>query len=209
MPAQTDVTPDSLVPPPAPPSQPVPPTAAAPQPLGPQPLRPQPPGPPPLGRPPPGAPPPALAPAPAADLIAARRELRRQLAGLERTWAGLLAEAPSGTAAGPACGAVASRQPRLGAGRLLGLAELEVSRDQLLAAIDRARASARAEQDRQAAARRQLEAMIADPARHRFACVNNQELGVSGCGVYQVRPRLGLIGMLAGWWEVKLSSGCP
>jgi hypothetical protein len=24
-----------------------------------------------------------------------------------------------------------------------------------------------------------------------------------------VRPRLGLIGMLAGWWHVKLSSGCP
>lgn len=28
-------------------------------------------------------------------------------------------------------------------------------------------------------------------------------------GVWQVRPRLGLIGMLAGWWHVKLSSGCP
>jgi hypothetical protein len=24
-----------------------------------------------------------------------------------------------------------------------------------------------------------------------------------------VRPRLGLIGMLCGWWQVKLSSGCP
>jgi hypothetical protein len=24
-----------------------------------------------------------------------------------------------------------------------------------------------------------------------------------------VRPRLGLIGMLMGWWQVKLSSGCP
>jgi len=35
------------------------------------------------------------------------------------------------------------------------------------------------------------------------------ELGEGGCGVYQVRPRLGLIGMLAGWWHVKLSSGCP
>jgi hypothetical protein len=32
---------------------------------------------------------------------------------------------------------------------------------------------------------------------------------VGGCGVWQVRPRLGLIGMLMGWWQVKLSSGCP
>ena len=27
--------------------------------------------------------------------------------------------------------------------------------------------------------------------------------------MWQVRPRLGLIGMLMGWWQVKLSSGCP
>jgi hypothetical protein len=24
-----------------------------------------------------------------------------------------------------------------------------------------------------------------------------------------VRPRLGLIGMLMGWWRVVISSGCP
>jgi hypothetical protein len=35
------------------------------------------------------------------------------------------------------------------------------------------------------------------------------DLGQGGCGVWQVRPRLGLIGMLAGWWQLKLSSGCP
>jgi len=34
-------------------------------------------------------------------------------------------------------------------------------------------------------------------------------VGEPGCGVWQVRPRLGLIGMLMGWWQVKLSSGCP
>ena len=32
---------------------------------------------------------------------------------------------------------------------------------------------------------------------------------MGGCGAYQVRPRLGIIGMLMGWWHVKLSSGCP
>ncbi len=39
--------------------------------------------------------------------------------------------------------------------------------------------------------------------------VSNREIGEPGCGVWHVRPRLGLIGMLMGWWEVKLSSGCP
>ena len=43
-------------------------------------------------------------------------------------------------------------------------------------------------------------------ASQRISC---QDLGEPGCGVWQVRPRLGLIGMLMGWWQVKLSSGCP
>ena len=51
--------------------------------------------------------------------------------------------------------------------------------------------------------------MLLDPAKHRFARVSCRDLGEPGCGVYMVRPRLGLIGMLAGWWQVKLSSGCP
>jgi hypothetical protein len=51
--------------------------------------------------------------------------------------------------------------------------------------------------------------MLADPAAHRWARVPLAALGEPGCGAYVVRPRLGLIGMLAGWWEVKLSSGCP
>ena len=51
--------------------------------------------------------------------------------------------------------------------------------------------------------------MLAEPGRHRFVRLPNRELGEPGCGVWQVRPRLGLIGMLMGWWQVKLSSGCP
>jgi hypothetical protein len=51
--------------------------------------------------------------------------------------------------------------------------------------------------------------MILEPAKHRFARVMRHELGEPGCGAWQVRPRLGLIGMLMGWWQVKLSSGCP
>ena len=39
--------------------------------------------------------------------------------------------------------------------------------------------------------------------------VGAADVGEPGCGVWHVRPRLGLIGMLMGWWQVKLSSGCP
>jgi hypothetical protein len=51
--------------------------------------------------------------------------------------------------------------------------------------------------------------MLLDPARHRHVRIRRRELGESGCGVWHVRPRLGLVGMLMGWWQVKLSSGCP
>jgi hypothetical protein len=61
----------------------------------------------------------------------------------------------------------------------------------------------------QAANRLQLERMLLEPGKHPFASVSCRDLGEPGCGVWQVRPRLGLIGMLMGWWQVKLSSGCP
>jgi hypothetical protein len=47
------------------------------------------------------------------------------------------------------------------------------------------------------------------PERHRWEVVTSAELGLTGCHVWRVRPRLGLIGMLMGWWRVKISSGCP
>jgi hypothetical protein len=54
-----------------------------------------------------------------------------------------------------------------------------------------------------------LERMKLEPGRYRFVRLPVTDLGQGGCGVWEVRPRLGLIGMLAGWWQVKLSSGCP
>ena len=51
--------------------------------------------------------------------------------------------------------------------------------------------------------------MLLEPKKHKFARLHRSEVGMGGCGAYQVRPRLGLIGMLMGWWHVKLSSGCP
>jgi hypothetical protein len=51
--------------------------------------------------------------------------------------------------------------------------------------------------------------MRAHPEQHRGAVVTSADLGEPGCTVWAVRPRLGLIGMLMGWWRVKVSSGCP
>jgi hypothetical protein len=54
-----------------------------------------------------------------------------------------------------------------------------------------------------------LDRMQLEPGRHKFMRLPVANLGQGGCGAWEVRPRLGLIGMLAGWWHVKLSSGCP
>ena len=54
-----------------------------------------------------------------------------------------------------------------------------------------------------------LERMFADPPAHKWLRVSNAQLGEPGCKHFHVRPRLGPIGVLAGWWHVKVSSGCP
>ena len=93
--------------------------------------------------------------------------------------------------------------------RLLDLGELERVRDELAERLRAARVTIAERADLQAAYRVQLERMLLDPARHRFERIALSDLGEPGCGVWQVRPRMGLIGMLMGWWQVKLSSGCP
>lgn len=138
----------------------------------------------------------------AADEAAARRALREQVARLERTLSEALVSAFPHSA--PDVGV-----PGAGGPRLLGLGELEVLRDALAARLSRVRAVLAARGEREAAAREKLEEMLADPGAHRFVRVARTDLGVRGCGYYEVRPRLGLVGMLAGWWHVKLSSGCP
>ena len=134
----------------------------------------------------------------ASGLPAIRRTLRAQIARLDAQLSTLLAD-----------NALPAPSPPRAAPRLLGVAELERRRDALEARVGEARARAAARAERENDARRRLEAMLAAPERHRFERVPLAELGQSGCGAYAVRPRLGLVGMLAGWWEVKLSSGCP
>jgi hypothetical protein len=134
---------------------------------------------------------------------AARRSLRQQIARLERELADAFVTAyPMGGLA--LATAAPGRQPRL-----LDLGELERVRDELAERLRTARVTIAERAEIQAANRLLLERMILEPAKHRFAKVARHELGEPGCGAWQVRPRLGLIGMLMGWWQVKLSSGCP
>jgi hypothetical protein len=133
----------------------------------------------------------------------ARRQLRAQIARLEAALAAAVADAFRGEPV-----ALGTGRDHSGP-RLLSLGELERVRDELHARVEGARHALAERAEREAAARRLRERMLADPGGHRFARVSARECGEPGCGVWEVKPRLGLLGMLAGWWEVKLSSGCP
>ncbi len=136
------------------------------------------------------------------DEAAARRTLRGQVAKLERELAALA------VSASPRDAIVWSIRTLAGP-RLLSLGELERLRDELAERLHEVRELIAARAAREARMRELLERMLRDPARHRFLRITQADVGQPGCGAWQVRPRLGLIGMLAGWWHVKLSSGCP
>src|SRR6185503_16457086 len=93
--------------------------------------------------------------------------------------------------------------------RLLTLGELERVRDGLAGRLAHVRGEAEAQLQRQAESRALLERMFDDPSAHQWLRVSNAQLGEPGCKHFHVRPRLGPIGLLAGWWHVKVSSGCP
>jgi len=136
----------------------------------------------------------------------ARRTLREQIARLERELAELMAS-------GFACNTVAVDDTRVAARsrgpRLLEFGELEQLRDDLAVQLQTARTRVSRRGDAQQRARDRLEAMLLEPRKHKFARVAFEDLGERSCGDWLVRPRFGLLGMLMGWWHVKLSSGCP
>lgn len=136
------------------------------------------------------------------DETRARRTLRGQVARLEAQ----LADAVC--AAFPETLELAPLPGRTGAG-ILGLGELEELRDRLVEQLAEARrqlgALARSQDD----ARVRLERMLLDPGANRRVRISQRELGEPGCGVWRVAPRVGIIGRMMGWWQVKLSSGCP
>jgi hypothetical protein len=136
------------------------------------------------------------------DEQGARRTLRDQIARLEREHSALVAGSFPRLDPGPP-------SPALAGPRLLTLGELERVRDALAARVVALRGGAEAQRARQAIALGELEAMYADPPAHKWRKLTNADLGRPGCTTYHVRPRLGLLGMLMGWWQVKVSGGCP
>jgi hypothetical protein len=136
------------------------------------------------------------------DERAARRTLRAQIARLERdlasaviaTYPRLRVEPATRSHAGP---------------RLLGLGELERTRDDLASRLADVRDQAARQGERQEQARVLIEHMLLAPREHKWIRVSNADIGEPGCKHWHVVPRLGLVGMLAGWWHVKISSGCP
>jgi hypothetical protein len=146
---------------------------------------------------------PAIAPP---DERAARRTLRAQIARLERDLGDtVLAAFPHVRA--PA--RVDGPAPRRSGPRVLDLGELEEVRDDLAERLSDARVVVGQRAELESRSRDLLEEMLREPERHKGVRLPVADLGERGCGAYSVRPRLGLIGMLMGWWHVKLSSGCP
>jgi DNA-binding transcriptional regulator YhcF (GntR family) len=134
------------------------------------------------------------------DEGAARRELRRQIGRIEAELASYSRdlEPPS--------------TPRLlnpGEPRIASAGELAETRDELLSRLATARqaASRRARQERRA--REVRDAMVADPAGHRWTVVSATETGELGCTTWRVGPRMGPLGALMNWWRIKVSGGCP
>ncbi|SRR5581483_767762 len=144
----------------------------------------------------------ALPAAPRDSARAARADLRRQIARLEAQLAELFASAF------PRRG-IEWRVGAAGGPRVLGIAELERVRDALAARLAEARAELARRHAEEERKRALLEEMIAFPERHPFARITAAEIGQPSCATWEVRPRWGPVGVLANWWRVKLSSGCP
>lgn len=146
------------------------------------------------------------------DERAARRALRAQVAKLERELSEIVVDgfphiAPPTPTFAHANGARERRSA--GAACLLDLAQLERTRDELAGRLQAARRATAQRVELETRARELLERMKRDPRSYKFVRLPVRDLGEHGCGVWEVRPRMGLIGMLSGWWQVKLSSGCP
>jgi hypothetical protein len=133
----------------------------------------------------------------------ARVELRRQIGRLEAQLGSLLADAFPRLQIEAGVAAVSSEP------RALGLGELEAIRDSLAGRVGAARRRLQEQAELETGNRELLERMLAQPAEHKWLRVSRADVGEPGCGHWHSRPRLGPLGMLMGWWRVRVSSGCP
>ena len=133
---------------------------------------------------------------------AARRSLRRQVAKLEGELAELFGRVY------PRKGFEWQVQAQSGP-RLLGIAELEQLRDRLALRVEDARSRLRELNEIERGNARLIDRMIAEPSAYKWVQVSAEDLGERGCRHWHSRPRFGIIGMMLGWWRVRISSGCP
>lgn len=137
------------------------------------------------------------------DERAARAELRRQVGRLEHELAGLFSEAFGRVELDYGVPALAAEP------RVLDLGELERLRDELAERVADARVKLCERERVETANHELLRQMLAAPAEFKWVQISRDDLGLPGCGHWHSRPRLGPLGMLMGWWRVKVSSGCP
>lgn len=133
----------------------------------------------------------------------ARAELRRQIGRLEWQLGELVAEAFPRLRIDASVPAV-SRRPRA-----LSLGELEAVRDSLAVRIGDARRQLDERAELETRNRELLERMLDAPAEYKWLQISRDDIGAPGCGHWHSRPRYGVLGMLMGWWRVRISSGCP
>jgi hypothetical protein len=133
----------------------------------------------------------------------ARAELRRQIGRLEAQLGALFADAFPRVQVDAGVAAVSSEP------RALGLGELEAIRDSLAGRIGDARRQLQQQAEVETSNRELLERMLAAPSEYKWLQISRADVGEPGCGHWHSRPRLGPLGMLMGWWRVRVSSGCP
>jgi hypothetical protein len=103
----------------------------------------------------------------------------------------------------------ARAMPEVGPPRLLNLCALEETRDALAERLSKAQSYLKRQRADQVKKRAILEEMLAAPADFKWCKISQAEVGEPGCGAWHSRPVLGVVGMFMGWWQVKVSSGCP
>ncbi len=102
------------------------------------------------------------------------------------------------------------RVPAPGGGpRMLSVDELERLRDSLASRICEVKTHLGEYSRAEELNRGLIERMTDDPESHKWVRVSNEHIGEPGCRHWHARPRWGVLGMLLGWWRVKVSSGCP
>jgi hypothetical protein len=133
----------------------------------------------------------------------ARVELRRQIGRLEAQLGSIVTDAFLRLRIETGVAAVSSEP------RALGLGDLEAIRDSLATRIGIAQQQLQERTELETRNRELLERMLTSPAEHKWLRISRADVGEPGCGHWHSRPRLGPLGMLMGWWRVRVSSGCP